>query len=87
MIKPRTVGGLARKGRPFSDYVTVCHMDETNGLNLGSQYSTEATNLRQSFPAILLRQKGCACGNQCPTLFVSAIGGGTTDYTAFNRLK
>ena len=41
----RTVHALAKKNRPMSDFVWICQLDDTKGLNLGTTYrnSTQAS--------------------------------------------
>ena len=34
----RTVHGMALKGRPFTDFVWLCHLDRSKGLDIGTDY-------------------------------------------------
>jgi hypothetical protein len=41
MLKFKTVHYLGKKGRPFTDYETICELDEAKGLNIGTQYRND----------------------------------------------
>ena len=60
MIEFRTVYGFNRKGRPFTDYITVCNMDEAKGLNLGSHYGSD--KLTAKFAPYISEVERCASG-------------------------
>ena len=77
-LKFRNVHYLCKKGRPYVDYILLCHLDEVKGLDIGDQYRTNLSATEfASYIAQAERDKiRCEISK---SKFVSAISDGTTD--------
>ena len=85
MILFNTAYGLAKKNRPFTDFPTVCSIQEKNGLVLGENYITDkAARQFTSCIAKTLRQNTAA--DLQKARFVSVLSDGSTDTTIVEQV-
>ena len=56
MMQFRTAHAIAKKGRPFSDFVWQCNLDEAKGLDVGNLYRNEKQ--AQTFIHHIARRRG-----------------------------
>ena len=74
----QNVHTIGKKGRPYTDYLMLCDLDEVKGLDIGKQYRTDKKSSRICFPYC----RGRTCKNKktlANSKFVSVISDGSTD--------
>ena len=55
----RTTHAIAKKGRPFTDYVWMCDLDEMKGIDIGKTYRNH-TQVRCFVAHIRYVSKNCS---------------------------
>ena len=84
-LKFRNSHFVSKKGRAFSDYVTLCDLDESKGLDVGSTYRNDKSAIVfASCIAEAERNKIRNTIDNCK--FISIISDGTTD-TSFQEAE
>ncbi|CAC5404060.1 unnamed protein product [Mytilus coruscus] len=78
MLKFRNVFALCKKGRPYTDYPMLCDLDESKGLDIGTQYRTDKK--AAEFASFIAKAEVAKIAQDMKDVrFISAISDGSTD--------
>ena len=74
----RTAHAIAKKGRPFTDYVWMCDLDEMKGIDIGKTYRNH-TQVRCFVAHIAAVERSHIHNQFADARFFSLLSDGSTD--------
>ena len=81
----RTAHAIAKKGRPFTDYVWMCDLDEMKGIDIGKTYHNH-TQVR-CFVAHVAAVERSHIHNQFADRFFSLLSDGSVDSGSIRKKR